>query len=72
MVFTQQLLTMSKNTKKLSCKQYLKENSENVSLVNFYENFNFETRPNAENSLQGAVFTLNKKPKKIKEALMNY
>lgn len=66
-IFTQQLLTMSKNTKKLSCKQYLKEKSEKFSIVAFYEYFNFETRQSAEHALRGTVFTLNKAPKKNKK-----
>ncbi|CEJ00001.1 hypothetical protein RMCBS344292_14071 [Rhizopus microsporus] len=60
---------MSKNTKKLSCKQYLKENSKRFSLVNFYEYFNFETRQSAEHALRGAVFTLNKKRKNNKKSV---
>ncbi|KAL7309066.1 hypothetical protein PS15m_011191 [Mucor circinelloides] len=50
---------MPENTKKLSCKQYLKENSEKFSLVTYYEYFNFDTRQSAENSLRGAVFASN-------------
>lgn len=61
---------MPENTKKLSCKQYLKENSEKFSLVTYYEYFNFDTRQSAENSLRGAVFALNKTPKKNKNASM--
>ncbi|GAA5813562.1 hypothetical protein MFLAVUS_007044 [Mucor flavus] len=64
---TRELLTMSKNTKKLSCKQYLKEKSEKFSIVAFYEYFNFETRQSAEHALRGTVFTLNKAPKKNKK-----
>jgi hypothetical protein len=63
---------MPKNNKKLSCKQYLKDNSESFSLIGFYEYFNFETRQSAEHALQGAVFALNKKPKNNKKPLMNY
>ncbi|KAI8370191.1 hypothetical protein BD560DRAFT_329506, partial [Blakeslea trispora] len=54
-------------------KQYLKENSEEFSLVAFYEYFNFEARQSAEHALQGTVFALNKnKKKRTRNVSMNY
>lgn len=60
---------MSANSEKLSCKKYLKENSERFSLVAFYQYFNFDTRHIGESALRGTVYALKKTSKRNKKCV---